>query len=128
MATDLSVDNPSFKEAISYFDVKSQNHYVRSCERYLIYCNIQNLRPEATDSVPKFLKYCRNSKEENDRNETLATNPILSKKETTSTSSLWSILSHLKKLFNTCCNRDICNENKQLNKTLQQWEKTKLLL
>jgi hypothetical protein len=40
---------------------------------------------------------------------------------------MWSVLSHLKKFFNNCCNRKISEENNRLEGMIQQWEKSEVV-
>jgi hypothetical protein len=107
--------------ALSILDLKSQNAYTRSTQRYLDFCEIELLPKDDVNSVEKFLIFCKQPELKADLdiyklNKTLP-------KEKLSAKTIWSVLSHLKKFFNACNNRRICEENARLDAIIQQWEK-----
>ena len=119
--SNLSVDNPNWMYALSILDQISQTQYTRSIHRYLDFCNIEALAKENAESVEKFLIFCKNPESKAGVID-YSNNQILLK-EAMAAKTLWSVLSHLKKFFNACNNRHICNENARLNGILLQWEK-----
>jgi hypothetical protein len=124
MSSILSVDNQSFKEFIESLDKASQNQYVRSCERYFLFCSIEKVPKDSIHSVELFLKFCHDPLK---RKDDLGFDNSMLPTDALATKTLWSILAHIKKLFLVCCNRKICEENLMLNSVLQQWEKKELV-
>jgi hypothetical protein len=107
---DLSVNNEKWKYCLSILDVNSQNQYTRSVERYLKFCDNELLTKESSESVEAFMNFCKDptSKAEISIYKDCK---ILSFKEGLAAKTLWSVLSHIKKFFQVCASRHICNNN-----------------
>jgi site-specific recombinase XerD len=119
---DLSVDNEKWKYCLTTIDSRSQNQYTRSVERYLKFCDNELLTKESSEAVESFMKFCKDPSSRADI-PIYKDCKILSFKEGLAAKTLWSVLSHLKKFFQVCASRQICDENPHLNGNLQQWEK-----
>ena len=119
---ELDVNNENWKYALSTLDSTSQNQYTRTIERYNNFCTIEGFLKESTDSIEKFLIFCK-TPEVKLASDAYAMNNILPK-DKMAAKTLWSVLSHIKKYFIVCTRRKICEEDIRLNGLLQQWEKS----
>jgi hypothetical protein len=117
--TELSTDNPNWVYMLSLLDASSQNQYTRTAERFLEFCKVEGIAKENAESVEKFLIYCKDPQAK-----PIFSSNVMMPKDTMAAKTLWAVLSHLKKFFNACYNRHICEENVRLNGFLLQWEKS----
>jgi hypothetical protein len=121
----LSVNNRNFQSFLQNLDRSSQNPYVRSCERYHLFCTLASLEISDVNSVMEFINFSRHpSSYISPLNEKISFSGTILSQSNAAASTLWAVLSHIKSYFLHCTNRRICDEKPLLNKSIQQWEKT----
>ena len=118
----MNPNNIEWMQYLNGINIASKPQYERTVKRYNYFCVLEQIEPSAIESVGKYINFLhfRVPKDgvplEEYCVEFMPQVQIM-------TSSIWSMLSHLKKYFQLCLRRNICDEDLSLNTTLQNWEK-----